>query len=219
MAAITICSDFGAQEKKICHCFHFFPIYLPWSDGTRCLDLIAVQGTLKSLLQHHSSKSSVLRHSAFFIVQCSHPYMTTEKTIAVTIWIFAGKVMSLLFNRLPRFVIGFLPKSKYLWISWLQPLSKVILEPKKLKSVTVSTFTPCICHEVVGTQFIILIFWMLSSKPAFSLFSFTLIKRLFGSSSLSAFRVVLSAYLRLLIFLLAVLILAWHFACCTLHIS
>ena len=103
------------------------------------LDLLAVQGTLKSLLQHHSSKASILRCSAFFIVQLSHPYMTTGKTIALTRRIFVGKVMSLLCNMLSRFVIAFLPGSKCLLISWLQSPSAVILEPKKIKSLTVST--------------------------------------------------------------------------------
>ena len=102
------------------------------------LGLLAVQGTLKSLLQHHSSKASILQHSAFFIVQLSHPYMTTGKTIALTRWTFVGKVMSLLFNMLSRLVIAFLPRSKHLLISWLQSLSTVILEPRKIKSVTVS---------------------------------------------------------------------------------
>ena len=103
-----------------------------------CLDLLAVQGTLKSLLQHLSSKVSVLRHSAFFIVQLSHLYMTTGKTIALEIWTFVSKVMTLLFNILSRVVIAFLPRSKRLLISWLQSPSVVILEPKKMKSVTVS---------------------------------------------------------------------------------
>ena len=96
------------------------------------LDLLAVQGTLKSLHQHHSSKVSILRHSAFFRIQLSHPYMTTGKTIALTRWAFVGKVMSLLFNMLSRLVITFLPRSKHLFISWLQPPSAVILEPKKI---------------------------------------------------------------------------------------
>ena len=100
------------------------------------LDLIAVQGTLKSLLQHHSSKASILWRSAFFMVQFSHPYMTTGKTIALTLWTFVGKVMSLLFNMLPRFLIAFLPRSKHLLISWVQSPSAVILEPKKINSVT-----------------------------------------------------------------------------------
>ena len=112
-------------------------------------ELLAVQGTLKSLLQHHSSKASVLR-SAFFIVQLSHPYMTTGKTIALTIQIFVGPVMSLLFYMLSRLVIAFLPRSKCLLISWLQTPSAVILEPKQIKSVTVSTVSPSICHEVMG---------------------------------------------------------------------
>uniref|UniRef100_A0A8B9YEU5 Reverse transcriptase domain-containing protein n=1 Tax=Bos mutus grunniens TaxID=30521 RepID=A0A8B9YEU5_BOSMU len=112
------------------------------------LDLLAVQGTLKSLLQHHSSKASILRHSAFFTVQLSHPYMTSGKTIALTRRIFVGKVMSLLLNMLSRLVITFLPRSKCLLISWLQSLSAVILEPKKIKSDTVSTVSPSISHEV-----------------------------------------------------------------------
>ena len=102
------------------------------------VDLLAVQGTLKSLLQHHSSKASVHWHSAFFIVQLSHPYMTTGKTIALTRWTFVGKVMSLLFNMMSRLVITFLPRSKSLLISWLQSPSAVILEPQKIKSLTVS---------------------------------------------------------------------------------
>ena len=105
-------------------------------------DLLAVQGTLKSLLQNHSSKASILQHSAFFIVQLSHPYMTTGKTIALTRWTFVGKVMSLLFNILFRLVIAFFPRSKHLLISWLQSPSAVILEPPKIKSVTVSIVTP-----------------------------------------------------------------------------
>ena len=106
------------------------------------LDLLAVQGTLKSLLQHHSSKVSILRHSAFFTVQLSHPYMTTGKTIALTMQTFVGKVVSLLFNMLSRLVIAFLPRSKCLLISWLQSAPAVILEPPKIKSVTVSIVSP-----------------------------------------------------------------------------
>ena len=113
-------------------------------------DLLAVQGTLKSLLEHHSSKASVLRLSAFFIVQLSHPYMTTGKTIALTRQTFVDKVMSLLFNMLSRLVITFLPRSKPLLISWLQSPSAVILEPKKIKSLAVSIVSPSICHEVMG---------------------------------------------------------------------
>ena len=114
------------------------------------LDLLAVQGTLKSLLQHHSSKASTLQHSAFFIVQLSHLSMTTGKTRALTRWTFVGKVMSLLLNMLSRLVITFLPRNKHLLISWMQSLFAVILEPKKRKSVTVSIFSPSICHEVMG---------------------------------------------------------------------
>ena len=114
------------------------------------LDLLAVQGTLKSLLQHHSSKASILQGSAFFIVQLSHPYRTTGKTIALTRQTFAGKVISLLFNMLSRFAIAFLPRSKHLLISWLQSPSSVISEPKKMKFLTVSIISPSICHEVMG---------------------------------------------------------------------
>ena len=114
------------------------------------LDLLAVQGTLKSLLQHHSSKASILRLLAFFIIHLSHPYMTTGKPIALTRWIFVGKVMPLLFNALSRLVITFLPRSKCLLISWVQIPFAVILEPKKIKSVTVSTVSPSVCHEVIG---------------------------------------------------------------------
>ena len=128
------------------------------------LNLLAVQGTLKSLLQHHSSKASIHERSAFFTVQISHPYMTTGKTIALTTRTFVGKVMSLLFNMLSWLVITFLPKSKHLLISWLQSPSAVILEPRKIKSDTVSTVSPSISHEVMGPDAIIFIF----EKPSFS---------------------------------------------------
>ena len=177
-----------------------------WMDW---LDLLAVQGTLKSILQHHSSKASIFWHSVFFTVQLSHPYMTTGKTIALTRWTFVGKVMSLFFNMLSRLVITFLPRNKHLLISWLQSPSAMILEPPKIKYVTVSTVSPSISHEVMGPDAMILVFWMLSFKPTFSLSSFTFFKRLFSSSSLSAIRVVSSAYLRLLIFLWAILIPAY----------
>ena len=114
------------------------------------LDLLAVQETLKSLLQHHSSKASILQQSAFFIVQLSHSYMTTGKIIALIRWIFVDKGMSLLFKMLSRLVITFLPRSKHLLISWLQSPSAVILEPPKIKSATVSTVSPSISHEVMG---------------------------------------------------------------------
>ena len=122
------------------------------------LDLLAVQGTLKSFLQHHNSKTSILRGSAFFTVQLSHPYMTTGKTIALTRRTFVGKVMSLLLNMLSRLVITFLPRSKGLLISWLQSLSVVILEPPKIKSDTVSTVSPSISHKVMGPDAMIFIF-------------------------------------------------------------
>ena len=126
-------------------------------------DLLTVQGTLKSLLQHHSSEASVLQYSVFFIVKLSHPYMTTGKTIALTRQTFVGKVMSLLFNLLPRLVITFLPRSKRPLISWLQSPSAVIL-----KSATVSTVSTSICHEVMGPDAMIFVFWMLSFKQTFS---------------------------------------------------
>ena len=139
------------------------------------LDLFAVHGTLKSLLQHHSSKASILWHSAFFIVQLSHPHLTTGKTIAVTRWTFVGKVMSLLLSILSRLVITFLLRSKHLLISWLQSPSAVILEPKKIKSVTVSIFFPIYFPWSDGSDAMILVFWMLSFKQTFSLSSFTFI--------------------------------------------
>ena len=122
------------------------------------LDVLAVQGTLKSLLQHHSSKASILLHSAFFIVQLSHPYMTTGKTIALTRRIFVGKVLSLLFNMLSRLVITFLSRSKCLLFSWQQSPSAMNLEPPKIKSITIATVSPSICHEVMGSDAMILVF-------------------------------------------------------------
>ena len=122
------------------------------------LDLLAVQGTLKSLLQHHTSKASILQRSAFFTVQLSHPYMTTGKTIVLTRKTFVGKVMSLLMNMLSSLVITFLPRSKRLLISWLQSPSAVILEPRKIKSDTVSTLSPSISHEVMGPDAMIFVF-------------------------------------------------------------
>ena len=122
------------------------------------MDLLAVQGTLKSLLQHHSSKASILQHTASFIVQLSHPYMTTGKTIALTRQTFVGKVTSQLFNMLSRLVIAFLPRSKCLLISWLQPPSAMTLETLKIKSLTVSVVPPSICHEMMGPDAMILVF-------------------------------------------------------------
>ena len=187
-------------------------------------DLLAAQGTFKSLLQDHSSKASILQCSAFFIVQLSHSYMTTGKTTALTRWIFVSEMMSLFFNMMSRWVITFLPRSKHLLILWLRSPSAVILEPPKIKSLTIFTVSPSVCYELMGPDAMILAFWMLSFKPTFSLCSFTFIKRLFSSSSLSAISVVSSAYLRLSIFLPQ----SWfqlmlhptrHFAWCTLHIS
>ena len=133
------------------------------------LDLLAVQGTLKSLLQHHSSKASILWCSAFFIGQLSHSNHDYWENIVLTRWTFVGKVMYLLYNMLSRLVIAFLPRSKHLLISWLQSPSAVILQPPKIKSVTVSIVSPSIYHGVMGRDAMILVFWMLSFKPTFSL--------------------------------------------------
>ena len=122
------------------------------------LDLLAVQRTLKSLLQHHNSKASILQCSGFFIVQLSHLYMTTGKTKALTRWIFVGKAMSLLFNMLSRLVVTYLPRSKHLLISWLQSPSAVILEPPKINSITVFIVSPSVCHEMMGPDIMILVF-------------------------------------------------------------
>ena len=178
----------------------------------------AVQETLKSLLQHHSSKASVFWHWAFFMVQLSYLYMTARKTIGLTIWTFVCRVMSLLFSTLSRSLIAFLPRSKHLLISWLQSPSTVILEPKKIKSVAVSIVSPTICHEVIKLDAVILVCWMLSFKPAFSCSSFTFIKRLFSSYSFPAIRMISSAYLRLLIFLPAILIPACASSSLAFHI-
>ena len=121
------------------------------------MDLLAVQGTLKSLLQHHVSKTLILQHSAFFIVRLSHPYTAMGKTIALTRQTFVGKVMFLLFNMLSRFAIAFFPRSKHLLISWLQSLSAAILETKKIKSVTISIVSLSICHGVMGLDAMILV--------------------------------------------------------------
>ena len=120
--------------------------------------LLAVQGTFNSLIQHYSSKASILWHLTFFMVQYSHPYMTTGKTIALTRWTFVSKVMSMLFNMLSRLSIAFVPRSKHLLISWLQSPSAVILEPKKIKCVTVSIVFPSICQEVMGPDAMVLVF-------------------------------------------------------------
>ena len=130
-------------------------------------DLLAIQGILKSLLRYHNSKASILWRSYFFMVQLSHPYMTTGKTTALTRQTFVGKVMNLLLNMLSRLVTTFLKRSKRLLISRLQSPSAVILEPKKIKSVTISIVSPSTCHEVMGPDATILVFWMLRFKPAF----------------------------------------------------
>ena len=148
------------------------------------LDLLAVQGTLKSLIQHHSSKASVLWHSAFFTVQLSHPYMTTGKTIALTRWTFVGKVMCLLFNVLSRLVIAFSSKDQASFNFMAAVTICSDFAAPKIKSVTVSIVSPFICHEVLGPNALILIFWILSFKPTFSPLPFH--QRLFSSSSLPA---------------------------------
>ena len=168
-------------------------------------DTLAVQGTLKSLLQQHSLKSSVLWHAVLFTVKLSQLCVTSEKIIAITIQSFIGRVMSLLFSTLSRFVVVFL-KSKRLLISWLQSPSTVILEPQKRKSVTTFTFSFSICHEAMGPDAMILVLLIFSFQLALSLSSFTLIKKPFSSSSLSAIRVVSSAHLRSLMFLPLILI-------------
>ena len=203
--------NFEGSKKRECEasCPRLLSVHISQSSltGNRFLKAslnLTVQGTLKSLLQHHSSKA-VLWRSAFFMDQLSHPYMTTGETIALTTWTFVSKVTSVLFDMLSRFVIAFLPRSERLLISWLQSSSAVILEPKKMKSVSVSIVSPSICHEVIGPDAMIFVFWMLSFKPSFSLSSFTFIRRLFGSL-LSTIKVVVSAYLRLLTFLPVVLI-------------
>ena len=160
---------FASGGKSIGASSSILPMNIQNLNIQNWFDLPAVQGTLKSLLQHHSSKASILQHAACLMVQLSHPYMTTGKNIALTRRTFAGKVLSLLFNLLSRLVIACLPRNKRLLISWLQSPSAVILEPKNIKSVTVSTVSPSICHEVMGPDAMILVFWMWSFKPAFSL--------------------------------------------------
>ena len=185
-------------------------------------DLLTVH-TLKSLLQHHSSKASILHCLAFFIVQLTHPYMTTRKTKALTRWTFVGKVMSLLFNMLSKSVITFVPRSKCLLISWLQSPSEVILEPKKIKSVTVSIVFLSIYHEVMGPNAMIFLFWMLSFKPTFSLSSFTFIKRLFSSllSAIGWYHLCIWGYwyFSQQSWFQLVLLPAQRFSWCTLHVS
>ena len=199
----------GGQSTGVSASASILPMNIQgWLPLMDWLDLLAVQRTRKSLLQHHSSKASIIWSSAFFIVQLSHLYMITGKTIALDRCTFVGKVTSLLLNILSRLVIAFLPRSNRLLLSRLQSSSAVILEPPKIKSVTVSIVFSSICHEVMGPDVMTLVFWMLSFKPNFSLPSFTFIKRFFSPSSISAIRVVSSAYLRLLTSLPVILISA-----------
>ena len=192
--------EFQLQQQS----FQWTPSTLGWTDWIS----LQSKGLSRVFSNTTVQRQSILQCSTFFIVQLSHPYMTTGKIITLTRQTFADKLMSLLFNMLSRLVITFLPRTKRLLISWLQSPSAVILEPRKVKSDTVSTVSPSICHEVMGPDAMILVFWMLSFKPIFSLSSFTFIQRLFSSSSLSAIGVVSSAYLKLLIFLPAILISA-----------
>ena len=184
------------------------------------LDLLAVQGTLNGLLQHHSSKASILWPFAFFIVQLSRPYMTTGKTIALTRQTFVGKVISLLCNMLSRLLIDFLPRSKHHLISWLQSPSAVILERKKIKYLTISIISPSIYHKVMGPDAIIFIFecWVLSQL--FQLSSFTFIKRLFSFTSCHKGDVIWGyCYFPQQSWFQLVFYPAQHFTWCTLHIS
>ena len=144
--------EFQHQHQSCQRIFRLISFRMDW------LDIPAVQGTLNSLLQYHSSKASILWHSAFFIVQLSYLYMITRKTIALTRWTFVGKVTFLLSNMLSRLVITFLPRSKHLLISWLQSPSAVLLEPPQIKFVTVSIVFPSICHEVMGPDAMIIVF-------------------------------------------------------------
>ena len=181
--------------------------------------LLVIQGTLKSLLQHHRSEASILQCSAFFLVQFSHLYMTTGKNIVLTIWTFVGKVMSLLLNKLSRFVITFLPRRECLLISCLQSPSAVILEPKKTKIFTAFTFSPSICLKVTGPDAMILVSLLLSSKAAFSLSSFTLLKRLCLPSEWYHLHIWSCWCFSWQSWSQLVIHPAWHFAWCTLLLS
>ena len=149
--------DLQLQQQSLQWIFRVISFIIDW------FDLLTVQRTLKSLFYHHSSKALILHCSAFFMVQLSYLYMDTGKTITLAIWTFVINVIYLLFNSLSRLVIAFLPRSKCLLISWLQSPSAVILEPKKIKSITVSTFSASICHEVMGPDTVIFFFLMLST--------------------------------------------------------
>ena len=186
-----------------------------WSIRIDGLDLLAVHGTLRSLFQHHSLKASILQRSAFFIVQLSHPYVTTGKTIAFPRWTFVGKVMSLLLNTLSRLVLTFLPRSKCFLISWLHSPSAVILEPQKIKSDTVST---SISHAVMGPDVLIFVFWMLSFKPTFSSRGF-LVPLHFLPLGWCHLHMWGYWYFSQQSWFQVVLLLAQHFSWCTLHIS
>ena len=191
-------ADFSHQVAKILELQHQRPVNIQGWFPLELTGLFAVQGSLKSLLQYHSWKASVLQCSAFFMAQPSHPYMTTGKTIALTRQMFVSKVMSLVFKALSWIFIAFLPRSKHRnFMATVTICSDFGAQENKISHV--STASPSICNEVMGLDAVILVFWMLSFVPAFSLSCFTFNKRLFSSSSLSTIRVVSSAYLRLLI--------------------
>ena len=183
------CSHQVAKVLELQHQSFQWIFSLDFLLGLTGLVSLQSKGLSVVLLQHHNFKAAIFQCSAFFMFQLSHLY-TTGKTLALTIGVFVSKMMSLLFNMLSSFVIAFLPRSRCLLISWLQSPPAVISESKKIKSVPAATFIPSICHEVMGPDAMIFVYWRLSFKPAFSLSSFTLIKRLFSSSSLCVVRVV-----------------------------
>ena len=191
---------------------------------TDWFDHLALQGTPKSLIQHHSSKASILWHWAFFMIQLSHLYTTTGKTTALIIWMFVGKVMSLLFNMLSRLIIAFLPRNNHLLILWLQLLSTVILEPKEIKAATVSTFSPSICYEVMGPDAMIFVFecWVLSQLVHSTLSSLSrgsLVPLHFMPLEWYHLHIWGCWYFPWQSWFQLVIHPAWHFTWCTLHIS
>ena len=190
---------------------------------TDWFNLLAFQETFKSLLLHHNLKASILQLSVFFVIQLWHPYMTTGKNIALTKWIFVGKVISLLFNVLSRFVIAFLPRSKHLLISWLQSPSAVILEPEKIRSATASTFLPYICHEMMGTDAMILVFLNVSSQlfhsPLSPLSVSSLAPLCFQLLEWYYLHIRGDWYLSQQSWFHLVILPVWHFSWCTLHRS
>ena len=184
------CSHQVAKVLELQHQSFQWIFSLDFLLGLTGLVSLQSKGLSVVLLQHNNSKAAIFQCSAFFMFQLSHLYTTTGKTLALTIGVFVSKMMSLLFNMLSSFVIAFLQRSRCLLTSWLQSPPTVISESKKIKSVPAATFIPSICHEVMGPDAMIFVYWRMSFKPAFLLSSFTLIKRLFSSSSLCVIRVV-----------------------------